>query len=70
MFNAQMTRFGVALHRKSATLVTDDKGATAVEYGLIVGLIAVTLVLALTAVSGALNGLFDTIADTLGGAAA
>ena len=41
MFNAQMTRFGVALHRKSATLVTDDKGATAVEYGLITAVIAV-----------------------------
>ena len=68
MFNAQMTRFGVALHRKFATLVKDDTGATAVEYGLIVGLIAVTLVLALTAVSGALNGLFNGIAGTLGDA--
>jgi pilus assembly protein Flp/PilA len=69
MFNAQMTRIGVALHSKFAALVENEKGATAVEYGLIVGLIAVTLVLALTAVSGALNGLFNGIAATLGGAA-
>jgi pilus assembly protein Flp/PilA len=68
MFNAMMTRFGVAVQNKIATLATREEGATAVEYGLIVGLIAVTLVLALTAVSGALNGLFDSIADTLGAA--
>jgi pilus assembly protein Flp/PilA len=68
MFNAQMTRIGVALHSKITSLVEDEKGATAVEYGLIVGLIAITLITALGLVSGALQGLFGTIATTVGNA--
>ena len=69
MFNAQMTRIGVALHSKFATLVENEKGATAVEYGLIVGLIAIALIGALGFASGALQGLFNRIAETLGGVA-
>ena len=69
MFNAQMTRLGVALHSKFATLVSNEKGATAVEYGLIVGLIAIALIGALGVASGALQDLFGRISDALDGTA-
>ncbi|MCL4378293.1 MAG: Flp family type IVb pilin [Actinobacteria bacterium] len=38
-----------------------EKGATAVEYGLIVALIAVSIVLSVTAFGGGLNGAFHNI---------
>lgn len=45
----------------------DEKGATAVEYGLIVGLIAVVLVVAIAALSGALGDMFTGITNVLKG---
>ena len=48
----------------------DEKGATAVEYGLMVGLIAVVIIVAVTALGGELAGLFQTIVDKLPGGAA
>ena len=68
MFNAPMTRIGVALHSKFTALVESDRGATAVEYGLIVGLIAVALIGALGLMSGALQDLFGRIQTALEGA--
>ena len=44
-----------------------DRGATAVEYGLMVGLIAVVIIIAVTALGGQLEGLFDSIVTGLGG---
>lgn len=43
----------------------DEEGATAIEYGLIAGLIAVGLVAALTRLEGGLTGLFDLIVSKL-----
>jgi pilus assembly protein Flp/PilA len=43
----------------------DDRGATAVEYGLLVGLIAVVIIVAVTALGGKLNGLFQAISNAL-----
>jgi pilus assembly protein Flp/PilA len=49
-------------------LSTDrEKGATAVEYGLLVGLIAVVIIVAVTALGGRLNVLFQNIVTSLGG---
>lgn len=56
-----------AITSRFRALVSDEKGATAVEYGLIVGLIAVVLVVAVAALSGALGGIFDGITDVLEG---
>jgi pilus assembly protein Flp/PilA len=42
-----------------------DRGATAVEYGLLVGLIAVVIIVAVTALGGKLNGLFTSISGAL-----
>ena len=43
----------------------DDEGATAIEYGLIAGLISVAIIAALVAVSADLKTLFDGIGDKL-----
>ena len=40
----------------------DDAGATAIEYGLIAGGIAVAILSAVTALSGAVKGDFDAVA--------
>lgn len=44
----------------------DERGATATEYGLLVGLIALAIVLAVTAFGGALAGFFNDLATTVG----
>ncbi|MEG2881050.1 MAG: Flp family type IVb pilin [Comamonas sp.] len=43
----------------------DEEGATAIEYGLIAGLIAVGLITALTALEGDLSTLFTAIGNKL-----
>ena len=42
-----------------------DRGATAVEYGLLVGLIAVVIIVAVGLLGGKLNGLFTSVKDAL-----
>ncbi len=49
-------------------LEREEKGATAVEYGLLVGLIAVVIIAAVTLLGGNLRTLFEGIAGRLGGA--
>ena len=48
-------------------LKRDEKGATAVEYGLMVGLIAVVIIVAVTALGTELNNLFNSIVTSLPG---
>ena len=43
----------------------DEGGATAVEYALMVALIAVVIIVAVTALGGKLNGLFTAISNAL-----
>ena len=43
----------------------EDRGATAVEYGLMVALIAVVIIAAVTAIGTRLNGIFETVRDAL-----
>jgi pilus assembly protein Flp/PilA len=50
-------------------LKREEKGATAVEYGLMVGLIAVVIIAAVALLGTKLDGLFDTIGEKLGGTA-
>jgi pilus assembly protein Flp/PilA len=45
----------------------DEKGATAVEYGLMVGLIAVVIIAAVTLLGTELSGLFTQITDKIPG---
>ena len=46
---------------------SSDRGATAVEYGLMVALIAAAIVVTVSALGGGLSGLFDRITGLLGG---
>ncbi|MGB8992754.1 MAG: Flp family type IVb pilin [Desulfobaccales bacterium] len=43
----------------------DESGASAVEYGLLVALIAVALIGAMRALSGSIQGAFTTASDAL-----
>ncbi len=47
------------------SFVRNEEGVTAIEYGLIAFLIAVTIILAVTNVGTALNGIFTQIAAAL-----
>lgn len=47
----------------------DEEGASAVEYGLIVGLIAIAIIVAATALGGGLDTLFTAASDEVEGAA-
>ena len=48
-----------------AKLHRDEEGATMVEYGLIVALIAVVCIAAVTLIGTRLNGTFQGVADEL-----
>ncbi|HEC14343.1 MAG TPA: Flp family type IVb pilin [Rhodospirillales bacterium] len=47
------------------TLVNNEKGATAIEYGLIAALIAVVIIGAVTLVGDNLSTMFTTVSDSL-----
>ena len=51
-------------------LVRNDSGATAIEYGLIAGLIAVAVVGILVTLGPRLSGIFTTIQNSLPGGGA
>ena len=45
--------------------IAADEGATAVEYGLMVSLIAVVIILAVTAIGTSLSGIFTNVSGSL-----
>ena len=63
MFNAYATI--VSLVALAKDRVREEKGATAVEYGLLVGLIAVAIILTVTALGGQLEALFGEVSDAI-----
>lgn len=56
---------GCNMLRLIRSLIRDDAGATAIEYGLIAALVAVVIVSALSAVGGKLKNTFSTVAGSL-----
>jgi len=60
LFATMVSLVAVAQHR-----VREEKGATAVEYGLLVGLIAVAIIATVTLLGGQLNTLFTKVTDAL-----
>ena len=48
-------------------LINREKGATAVEYALIVALIAVAIIAAVAALGGGITGAFNMITTAVGG---
>ena len=49
-------------------LIHDEEGATAIEYGLIAGLVAVAIITALSLLGDSLNNLFSDVATQVDGA--
>ncbi len=54
--------------KKLMTFLKDEDGVTAIEYGLIAALIAIVIVVAVTAVGGALQDTFEDVQAGLEGA--
>jgi len=57
MYDYLTARFGLA---------TSDEGATAVEYGIMVALIAIVIIAAVILLGGNLQEVFTRVADELG----
>ena len=57
------TMFGLVA--VAQTRIREEKGATAVEYGLLVGLIAVAIIATVTMLGDQLNALFTQITNAL-----
>ena len=55
------------VRRRLLALLADESGATAIEYGLIVALIAVAMITALQFTGNELSGTFSTIGGAMGG---
>ena len=53
----------------AARLHRDEKGATAVEYGIMVGLIAVVIIVAVTLLGTTLQDMFVQVQCSIGGGA-
>jgi pilus assembly protein Flp/PilA len=47
------------------SLIADESGATAIEYGLIAALVSVAAIGALTAMGGSLEKMFDNVSKAL-----
>ncbi|MFJ5699401.1 Flp family type IVb pilin [Arthrobacter sp. NPDC093139] len=45
----------------AARVRREEKGATAVEYGIMVALIAVVIIVAVSLLGGSLNGMFESV---------
>ena len=56
--------------KKLMRFLKDEDGVTAIEYGLIAALIAVVIIVAVTAVGGALRDTFEDVQAGLEGAGA
>lgn len=52
---------------KFMQFMRDDSGATAIEYGLIAALIAVAIIVAVTAVGDSLTATFESVSGALPG---
>jgi pilus assembly protein Flp/PilA len=58
----KMTKY---IAKFQARLATREQGATAVEYGLMVALIAIVIIAAVTLLGGNLKNLFNTVATSV-----
>jgi len=66
-----LNRIYDALSRQAATLralITDQRGATATEYGILVAFLAMALVIGITVFGQALNLHYQNLATTLSSA--
>ena len=61
--NAALVSMMVFVSGVKNRLTSEEKGATAVEYGIMVALIAVVIIAAVTAFGGNLKTMFQTVAN-------
>ena len=61
-----MTRAYIAVRNRIATTLDKETGATAVEYGLMVALIAVVIIASVTLLGTNLAARFNTVATAIG----
>ncbi len=52
-----------AIRRTLRRLLADDRGATAIEYGLIVALISIAVISGMSSLGGGSNGMWTHISD-------
>lgn len=57
------------LKNKLYGFMSDEHGASAIEYGLIAALIAAVIIVAVTGIGGGINSTFVTLCTKLGGTA-
>ena len=55
----------LVLSKVVARFVRDQRGATMVEYGLLLGLVAIAAIVGLTALGTAINSMFNSVEDNL-----
>lgn len=55
------------MRRRITSVWADKRGATAVEYGLIVSMIVIAMIVGLTQVATTTTGLWDRISNTVQG---
>lgn len=60
-----MLELYVAVQSWFAGLRDEERGATAVEYGLMVGLIAAVIIIAVTALGAKINTVFTTVTSKI-----
>jgi pilus assembly protein Flp/PilA len=60
-----MTMALTKLHHRVITALRQEDGATAVEYGLMVALIAVVIIGAVVLLGGRLNNVFENVANVV-----
>ncbi len=58
------------LKAKIARFATSEDGASAIEYGLIAGLIGALIIVAVTGIGGSVSTYFTSICNALGGTCA
>jgi pilus assembly protein Flp/PilA len=58
------------MHRNVMNFLGESRGATAIEYGLIAGLISVVIIAAVTLLGTDILGVFDTLAAATPGGGA
>ena len=57
----------LSLYTNLSVRLRNEKGATAVEYGIMVGLIAVVIIVAVSLLGGTLNAMFEQVKCQVGG---
>ncbi len=60
-----MLALRLGINALQSRLSRDEEGASAVEYGLLVGLIAVVIIGAVMAVGGSLSDMFNAVSGAL-----